>query len=83
MKWDMTEIRYEAGYVDEYKTWLQNDLHGVVNVITHTIKKLKTYRQGFRSMPTIFSKNGTEGSKSFRRERRNFNKRSESTNFES
>ncbi|TMW80518.1 hypothetical protein EJD97_018841, partial [Solanum chilense] len=33
IKWEMTENRYEAGYVDEYKTWLHNDLHGVVNPI--------------------------------------------------
>ena len=33
MEWDMTENIYEAGFVDEYKTWLHNDLHGVVNPI--------------------------------------------------
>ena len=33
MKWEVTENRYEVGYVDEYKTWSHNDLHGVVNPI--------------------------------------------------
>ena len=36
MKWDMTENKYEAGYVNKYKTWLQNNLHGVVNPILLT-----------------------------------------------
>ena len=31
MKGNMAENRFEAGYVDEYKTWLQDNLCGVVN----------------------------------------------------
>ena len=31
MKGSIGENRYEARYVDDYKTWLQDDLHGVVN----------------------------------------------------
>ncbi|TMW89799.1 hypothetical protein EJD97_016612 [Solanum chilense] len=41
MKWDMTENRYEAWYVNEYKTWLQNDLHGVVNLISRMVRKVE------------------------------------------
>ena len=41
MKWDMTENIYEAGYVDEYKTSLQNDLHGVVNPTPHVDREIK------------------------------------------
>lgn len=32
LKVSIAENRYEAGYVDEYKTWFQDDLRGVVNL---------------------------------------------------
>ena len=79
MKGDMTENRYEVEYVDEYKTWLQNDLHGAVNLIPHTNQEI----EDVHIRPTILRKNGTEESKNFRRENKNFNKGSESANFES
>ena len=41
MEWDMTENRYEVGYVNEYNTWLQNDLHGVVNPISCTSREIE------------------------------------------
>ena len=40
MTWDMAKNRYEVGYVDEYNTWLQNDLHGVVNLIPRMGRKV-------------------------------------------
>ncbi|TMW82497.1 hypothetical protein EJD97_005800 [Solanum chilense] len=41
MKWEVTENRYGAGYVDLYKTWLHNDLHGVVNAIPRMDQKIE------------------------------------------
>ena len=41
MKWEVTEGRYVAGYVDEYKTWLHNDLHGVVDLTPRTGQKIE------------------------------------------
>ena len=41
MKWSMVENKYEVGYVDEYKTWLQNDLHGVVSPIPRTGREIE------------------------------------------
>ena len=41
MTWDMAKNRYEVGYVDEYNTWLQNDLHGVVNLIPRTGQEIE------------------------------------------
>ena len=41
MKWEVTEDRYGAGYVDEYKTWLHNDLHGVVDPVPRTGRKIE------------------------------------------
>ena len=41
MKWEVTEDRYGAGYVDEYKTWLHNNLHGVVDPTPRTSRKIE------------------------------------------
>ena len=41
MKWEVTEDRYGAGYVDEYKTWLHNDLRGVVDPTPRTSQKIE------------------------------------------
>ncbi|TMW80374.1 hypothetical protein EJD97_020754, partial [Solanum chilense] len=41
MKWEVIENRYEAGYVDKYKTWLHNDLHGVVNPIPRIGRRIE------------------------------------------
>ncbi|TMW99128.1 hypothetical protein EJD97_003007 [Solanum chilense] len=41
MKWEVTENRYGAGYVDEYKTWLHNDLRGVVNPIPRMGRRIE------------------------------------------
>ncbi|TMX00532.1 hypothetical protein EJD97_000635 [Solanum chilense] len=41
MKWEVTENRYRAGYVDEYKTWLHNDLRGVVDPTPRTGRRIE------------------------------------------
>lgn len=33
--------RYEAGYVDEYKTWFHDDLCGVVNMTPHGDREIE------------------------------------------
>ena len=41
MEGNIAENRYEAGYVDEYKTWLQDDLCGVVNPTPRVDREVK------------------------------------------
>ena len=41
MKWKVTEDRYGAGYVDEYKTWLHKDLRGIVDPTPRTSRKIE------------------------------------------
>ena len=41
IKWGMAENRYEGGYVDEYKTWLQNNLRDVVNLTQRVGKEIE------------------------------------------
>ena len=75
MKWDMTEIRYEAGYVDEYKTWLPNNLHGVVKPIPHTGREIEDVRTRFQIHAYHFHQEWDRREQGFQQKENEFQKR--------
>ncbi|KAH0682847.1 hypothetical protein KY285_020355 [Solanum tuberosum] len=73
IKESMTKNRYEAGYVDEYKKWLQNDLHGTLDLTPRTGRQiedvqLSTLRSVAMSSKAVFAEPHLITSKLFIRE---------------
>ncbi|TMW97795.1 hypothetical protein EJD97_004970 [Solanum chilense] len=75
MKWDMTKNRYEAGYVNEYKTWLQNDLHGVVNLIPRTGREIEDVHTRLQIHAYHFKQEWDRREKEFKQKEQEFQKR--------
>ena len=75
MKGNIDENRYEAGYLDEYKTWFHNNLRGIVNPIPRVGREIEDVQMRSRSTHIIFKRNETKGN-------RNFDEGSTNTNLE-
>ncbi|KAH0700949.1 hypothetical protein KY284_015164 [Solanum tuberosum] len=75
LKESMTENRYEAGYVDEYKKWLQDDLRGTLDPTPRTGRQIEDVQVRLQIQAYHFQQEWDRREQEFQRREQEFQHR--------